>query len=287
MAQVASEEQIMPSAMQRKVSHAFTLVELLVVIGIIAVLISILLPSLSKARQAAMRVQCLSNLRQLSMAVLMYTTDSKGALPYREKNSFDWWSRVGLTNHPNALGANAPSSGTIPMVPSAKTGTAWHCPFAADLLGNWNTWDYQIQYGMNYRLVAVYWPYPPSGWSNTVVNYWDFYGKVPPKANRTLGARTVLLGDNSCYIDDWGQPGRFLWYGLIYGQYDPGTQHSNWQAEPCWPANSIFCSAENIPLTMHGGVANLSFMDGHVESFSRWKSSEMKPLFDFPGQMGW
>ena len=62
-----------------KQSRAFTLVELLVVISIIALLVSILLPALGKARESASRVVCLSNLRQLAWAELIYVSDNDGA----------------------------------------------------------------------------------------------------------------------------------------------------------------------------------------------------------------
>jgi prepilin-type N-terminal cleavage/methylation domain-containing protein len=78
---------------------AFTLVELLVVIGIIAILIGILLPSLSKARAAARTMACSSNLRQLVLATQMFAQEHGGCLPKAQNNGSNimkgWNTRVG------------------------------------------------------------------------------------------------------------------------------------------------------------------------------------------------
>jgi prepilin-type N-terminal cleavage/methylation domain-containing protein len=72
----------------------FTLVELLVVVGIIAVLIALLVPVLGKARASSQSVSCLSNLRQVMMAFHLYAGDSEGLLPDPTVTLQSWESHL-------------------------------------------------------------------------------------------------------------------------------------------------------------------------------------------------
>jgi prepilin-type N-terminal cleavage/methylation domain-containing protein len=77
-------------------THAFTLVELLVVIGIIAVLVSILLPALNKVRQQAAAVACMSNMKQVGTALAMYRNANKDfAVPLARYYSGSWTTLPG------------------------------------------------------------------------------------------------------------------------------------------------------------------------------------------------
>jgi prepilin-type N-terminal cleavage/methylation domain-containing protein/prepilin-type processing-associated H-X9-DG protein len=67
-----------------RTATGFTLIELLVVIAIVAILASMLLPSLSKAKESGRRIACVNNLHQLGMSVVMYASDSDGLEPVRQ-----------------------------------------------------------------------------------------------------------------------------------------------------------------------------------------------------------
>jgi len=84
---------------------AFTLIELLVVISIIAVLVSILLPSLSRARLQSQRVACASNQKQIQNGIAIYSSDQKGHIPYSVpyfNASLTWiaWQEFGVPPFP-------------------------------------------------------------------------------------------------------------------------------------------------------------------------------------------
>jgi prepilin-type N-terminal cleavage/methylation domain-containing protein/prepilin-type processing-associated H-X9-DG protein len=111
----------------RLIGRAFTLVELLVVIGIIAVIAAIVFPVLSGAREKARQTECASNLRQLGMASLMYAQDSDGRFPpFRNTNPGPDCDHTG--GIANGWGYCAPALLHAALFPYAGESRVWFCP---------------------------------------------------------------------------------------------------------------------------------------------------------------
>jgi prepilin-type N-terminal cleavage/methylation domain-containing protein len=118
---------ISPGSTRRRGAGGFTLVELLVVIGIIALLIAILMPALRKAREQANEVVCSSNQRQIMTAFLMFAAEHKGHLPgnFTDYNNLDHDKRSWLVNYQQQATV-APEGGTIYKYLNNKN--VYRCP---------------------------------------------------------------------------------------------------------------------------------------------------------------
>lgn len=137
-----------------KIKNAFTLIEMLVVISVVAILISLLLPSLSKARESAQAVQCGANLHQLGVVFTAYTNEHDGWLmPYVQNSEMTWFKILWDGGYiPKPAEGDRVWSGS-----STHRSHVIKCPgiFEYDPTESIAYWDYNASYVGNRRLVGT------------------------------------------------------------------------------------------------------------------------------------
>ena len=233
-------------------TSAFTLIELLVVIAIIAILAALLLPSLAKAKEEGRRVNCVSNLRQLDICWEMYADDNHDSLAPN-----NWIDYVGEgSNSSNSwCNGNARLDTTTSnlqaglLYPYDRSPGIYHCPSDAstivDASGNPLPQLRVRSYNMSQSVNGLGYYVDPSlngGFAVDVTQ--PCFAKLSQVTNPAPSKLFVFIDENegTLFDDQFGYP-------------MPNYGYGEW-----W----------DMPSNRHNQGANLSFADGHVESW-HWK----------------
>jgi prepilin-type N-terminal cleavage/methylation domain-containing protein/prepilin-type processing-associated H-X9-DG protein len=244
-------------------TKGFTLVELLVVIGIIALLMSLLLPSLNKAREAANSVQCASNMRQLLQANTFWANEHGGysikAYFNAGPTTFDWWNGPFGQPRPGTPSWTIDSADPVwcadwysaLCTPHLKNKSVFHCP--SDVTG----YSYKnTQYGG--------WPDENDSQFGHLCNFPGSYRLNYSNQPAYAEAYKVAQVRNAAQV-------------IVFAEGAPNAQpYDYYQGLSTWSIGNEDgvgpTTFGNVAYKRHGGRsvsdgrANYAFLDGHVET---------------------
>ncbi len=253
--------------------RGFTLVELLIVIGIIALLISILLPALNRAKQAAQRVKCLSNLRQIGNGVMFYVNENRGYLPRASMTAYmgppgepfkvlPWGEAIvpylmtSIKSGFNSLSPNASEVfGTlfrgVYRCPADSVHVSANWVYSPDTL-YYEHWSYGKNVIFEYNDTGA-WGAPPA-WYPTTTSPKAKWGNGLKLSQIRRSSGTILFGEINPEISG-GMGDHFM-----VDQFHPDTSNPNNLLNPPPPYGPV-----TVAFKRHGEGSNYIYCDGHAD----------------------
>ncbi len=248
---------------------AFTLVELLVVTGIIAILAALLLPGLARAKENGRRIACLNNLRQLGLAMQLYVHDYDDVLPASGPEAGQIFPEQWVWYGPIGTPLNDPSKGAIVPYIEKFSKTLLTCPSDRTLLefqrhpnrfSVYNWWLSPYSYALSSPWGALHahngdWNWLSHGMGST--RYWDTVVKNRMFSVNNPAGKVMLADQRRIYEFE--------------SSYTPGSFPPGLSCGWCWPIDKL--------TKRHNGKGNVTLADGHVETV-RPEFGDMEEHYD-------